>query len=54
VTAWWYDPHTGEAHPAGAFAAAESREFTTPVEWHDWVLALDDAAAGFGAPGRAV
>jgi hypothetical protein len=51
VVAWWYDPHTGLAHTAGQFEQKGAREFTTPLEWHDWVLVVDDAAAGFNPPG---
>lgn len=51
VTAWFYDPHTGLAQPAGEFENKTARDFTTPLEWHDWVLVLDDATANFAAPG---
>lgn len=54
VVAWWYDPHTGLAHTAGQFEQKGAREFTTPLEWHDWVLVVDDAAAGFNPPGLLV
>ncbi len=52
VRAWWYDPHTGLAEPAGEFGAKGLQPFTTPLEWHDWVLVLDDAAARLPVPGR--
>lgn len=29
------------------------REFTLPRIWPDWVLALDDAGAGYPTPGSA-
>jgi hypothetical protein len=51
VRAWFYDPHTGRSQVVGEYADKGPREFTTPLEWHDWVLVLDDAAAGFPAPG---
>jgi hypothetical protein len=51
VRAWWYDPHTGQAYAIDAIAGKGRRAFTTPLEWHDWVLVLDNAAAGFAAPG---
>ena len=51
VRAWFYDPHTGLAQEAGLFSDKNPREFVTPLEWHDWVLVLDDATAGFAAPG---
>lgn len=39
VQAAWYDPRTGETHPAGEIAAALSR-IVSPAEGPDWVLAL--------------
>lgn len=51
VRAWFYDTHTGLALKAGEFADKGTRQFITPLEWHDWVLVLDDASAGFGPPG---
>lgn len=53
VKAWWYDPRTGKARPAGSFAAEGERMFVppNPGELLDWVLVLDDAAAGHPAPG---
>jgi hypothetical protein len=52
VRAWWYDTHTGEAYPAGEYESTGTVEFTTPLAWHDWVLVLDEAAQGYGAPGE--
>ena len=51
VQAWFYDTHTGLAQDAGRFEDKSPREFTMPLEWHDWVLVLDDASMGFAAPG---
>lgn len=53
VRAWWYDPRNGEALLIGEFPAQGVREFMppTPGEDLDWVLVLDDATRGFGAPG---
>ena len=53
--AWWYDPRTGEAKPAGEFKNAGTQEFTPPSSGrgNDWVLVLDDASRGFPAPGSA-
>jgi len=48
--AWWYDPSTGEAIDLGLVATSGSRSFTPPTN-DDWVLVIDNAAAGFGAPG---
>jgi hypothetical protein len=54
VKAWWYDTRTGTASVIGEFANRGTRTFTppgTPSRGNDWVLVLDDAARGFGAPG---
>ena len=54
VTAWWYDPRTGKATPAGSFDIKGARLFKPPGKpgrGNDWVLVLDDAARGFRAPG---
>jgi len=53
VTAWWFNPRTGEATSIGTFANAE-RDFTPPDrgEMLDWVLVLDDASKSYRAPGR--
>jgi len=55
VKAWWYDPRTGAAQSIGVYGNAGLRTFTppgTPGRGNDWVLVLDDAAKGFGRPGR--
>ncbi|MBS1855683.1 MAG: glycoside hydrolase family 140 protein [Acidobacteria bacterium] len=54
VRAWWYNPRDGAAKEAGAWENRGAREFVCPSEGFgsDWVLVLDDAARGFGAPGR--
>jgi hypothetical protein len=53
VTAWWYNPRNGEAQKIGNFSNEGTRTFVPPQpgENLDWVLVLDDAAAGFKAPG---
>ncbi len=48
---WWYDPRTGWADPAGEYPASGTRTFTPPAGGPDWVLALDNLAMGFPAPG---
>jgi hypothetical protein len=50
VQAWWFDPRTGAAQPAGNFAASDCREFTPPADG-DWVLVLDDISRNLPAPG---
>ena len=53
VTAWWFDPRTGGATAIGTFRNTGERMFTPPDpgEMTDWVLVLDDASKGYGAPG---
>ena len=54
VKAWWYDTRSGVAKAIGEFANTGVREFTPPgqpARGNDWVLVLDDAGAGFPAPG---
>jgi hypothetical protein len=48
---WWFDPATGQAQSLGTFPIPGSADFT-PAGADDWVLVLDDAALGFGAPGQ--
>jgi hypothetical protein len=54
VKAWWFDPRTGKATPAGEFANHGFQEFDPPGEperGNDWVLILDDASRGYPPPG---
>jgi len=53
IRAWWFDPRTGVATPAGDYDGARIQEFTPPSTGYglDWVLVLDDAVRGFGPPG---
>ena len=58
LRAWWFDPRTGDARLIGE--AVNRGRYRWPEEqrirpeWGgpDWVLVIDDAAAGYGAPGR--
>ena len=50
--AWWYDPVTGQSHHAGTYPAQAGVTFSPPGHRPDWVLVLDEAARGFGPPGR--
>jgi hypothetical protein len=50
VNAWWYDPRTGAATPIPGVARG-THAFEPPSR-EDWVLVVDDAARGFGPPGR--
>jgi hypothetical protein len=53
VKAWWFDPRDGTASPIGEFPGEGERSFVPPDpgEALDWILVLDDAARGYGAPG---
>jgi hypothetical protein len=50
--AWWYNPRTGEAEPAGQSQRPPRRfrQFAPPGEG-DWVLVIDDAASKLSPPG---
>jgi hypothetical protein len=59
ITAWWYDPRTGESVKIDTAAKGATREFTLPAPNekvaatnNDWVLVLDNAAKNFAAPGK--
>ncbi len=54
IAAAWFDPRTGESRAAGRMPRREEAEFTPPSSGpgQDWVLILDDAAAGYRAPAR--
>ena len=55
VTAWWFNPRTGEATRIGTFDNdGRPRSFMTPDpgEMLDWVLVLDDATCKYPAPGK--
>jgi Protein of unknown function (DUF4038)/Putative collagen-binding domain of a collagenase len=52
--AWWYDTRTGVGTLIGEIAGGSSREFKTPPYGPDWVLVLDDVAAGYSPPGLTV
>jgi hypothetical protein len=53
VKAWWFDPRTGKAEPAGEFSNEGERKFVppNPGEVLDWILVLDDASKNFAPPG---
>jgi hypothetical protein len=56
VTAWWFNPRTGQAQFLGKFVNKGEREFTPPDRGEplDWILVLDDAASNYPAPGQNV
>lgn len=54
ITAWWFNPHTGESGLIDSFSGTGSRKFTPPTNGrgNDWILVLDDASRKFKAPGQ--
>lgn len=58
VTASWVDPRTGEVlevpDPVEATGTAAFEAPAGTGDERDWVLVLDDAAAGYGAPGSEI
>lgn len=53
LQAWWYDPRTGTSTSVGQFARRGTQSFSPPSSGYgkDWILVLDDVAAGYNAPG---
>lgn len=51
--AWWYNPRSGAAQPAGEHDTSKPLTMRCPSEGFgsDWVLVLDDAARNFPPPG---
>jgi hypothetical protein len=52
VTAWWYNPRTGEATKLGVFPNSGSKSFTPPAAKQDWVLVVDAVDGKLPAPGQ--
>lgn len=54
IRAWWFNPRTGQAQPAGQFPARGEQTFTPPDpgEHLDWILVLDDASKNYPPPGQ--
>ena len=50
VKAWWYDPRTGKAHPAGEYPNWKL-SFISPIAGPDWVLVLDTVDLRLPPPG---
>jgi hypothetical protein len=48
---WWFNPRNGSVNLAGEFPITGKHQFTPPGDG-DWVLVLDDASRGLGAPGQ--
>jgi hypothetical protein len=56
VTAWWYDPRSGESTLIGLLPNTGTHRFHPPgkvSEGNDWVLVLDNVEKNFGKPGLA-
>ena len=53
LRAWWFNPRDGSVTAAGEFKKSKEHEFISPNpgELADWVLVIDDVAAGYAAPG---
>jgi hypothetical protein len=53
ATGWWYNCQTGESIALGEFSTNQIKTFKPQTEGrgNDWVLVLDNAEIGFGAPG---
>jgi hypothetical protein len=52
---WWFDPRTGRATELDAVQGRGTTTFTAPggeADAADWVLVVDDAAAGYAPPGH--
>ena len=54
ITAYWYNPHNGEAKIIETFPGKGTRKFTPPSggRGNDWVLVLDDLSKNFKIPGQ--
>ena len=53
VRAWWFNPRSGAATPAGEFSKKAETEFRPPhdASGRDWILILDDSAKNYPPPG---
>lgn len=51
---WWYNPRTGESKKLEDAATKGIQSFKPEKggRGNDWILVIDDAQAGFGAPGK--
>lgn len=50
INARWFNPRTGESTRVWEFPNTGQQTFTPPSSGQDWVLIVDDAAAGYSAP----
>jgi hypothetical protein len=49
--AWWYQPSNGNVVDASLYNDVSAQAFYPPSLGSDWLLVLDDASLGYGAPG---
>ena len=49
--AWWYQPSNGNVVDALTYNDITAQAFYPPSSTTDWLLILDDASLGYGAPG---
>lgn len=55
VNAWWYNPKMGKSIRLKPVAGGQTHRFNPPFDpkrGNDWMLVLDDQAAGFEVPGK--
>ncbi|WP_020530364.1 glycoside hydrolase family 140 protein [Flexithrix dorotheae] len=54
IKAWWYNPRNGETKSIGEMENKGIKKFTPPTtgEENDWLLVLDELAAGYDEPGK--
>jgi hypothetical protein len=51
--AWWYQPSNGYVIDGSNYNDMTAQAFYPPSSTTDWLLILDDASLGYGAPGTA-
>ncbi len=53
ISAYWYDPRSGQAKLIETFPGKGTRRFTPPSNGrgNDWILILDDTSKGYKTPG---
>lgn len=51
VKVWWFNPRNGSSQMAGTKSTSTTAARFTPPSSGDWVLVIDDEAAGLPAPG---
>lgn len=49
---WWFSPRDGVSISGGNIKGKGTKSFTPPRDGKDWVLVIDDAGKGWGAPGE--